>query len=209
MNGMIKVWTLRTVLGIGMLSSLGGVWTSAAAQEAAAGAGIVTPDPAACQVEPRTIEEVTGLFASATPIPADENPVTVTVPVGRPADAGTAAEVTASVHEIFACINTGDFFRFSQFLTDEGLVASFPWVGESLAAGPAPAELTHPTGLPAEQWQTLVSVAGIARLADGRVGAMITYYDPSSADQGTQALYLVFTYQGGRWLVDQVIGFTS
>ena len=98
-----------------------GRWSGARAQEAVPGTEAVTPDPALCQVSPRTIDGLKALFIGATP--AAEQPATeVTVPIGHPADAATAAGVVRTVEEAVACLNAGDFLRFLALMTDDAVL---------------------------------------------------------------------------------------
>src|SRR5687768_17494617 len=80
--------------------------TPIAAQDATPAAGArtfpITPDPAACRVEPRSTDELLALWytAEGSPVPA-ATPMTgaqttsLTVPVGPPADEATASEVVS------------------------------------------------------------------------------------------------------------------
>ncbi len=96
----------------------------ALAQEAtpAAGAFPITPDPAECQVEARPREEFLAMNAEATPeemsTPAA---TTVEVSLGEAADAETVAGVTATVREILACFNPGDFPRALSLFSDDAI----------------------------------------------------------------------------------------
>jgi hypothetical protein len=159
-----------------------------------------------CRVEPRTIEELRALYATATPVVENAAP-SRTVPTGHPADEATAAAVVATVHEAFACLNAGDFLRFFALLTNNALLTAFPWVGEAIAGDQVPPEVTDPVAAPADQRETLLAVAGISRLGDGRIGAVIAFLDPESDATGADALYLIFTLQGDRWRIDDVIDF--
>src|SRR5687768_2449235 len=68
----------------------------------------VTPDPAECVVEPRTLEEIRGLSG---PPPDGESASPATAPTtsrGEPADAETIAGIVATVRQFVACVNAGD-----------------------------------------------------------------------------------------------------
>jgi hypothetical protein len=204
MGGIGSRWRLLLALTIGIVIAQFAGWPGAMA--GVAGIGPVTPDPALCRVEPRTIEELRALYAAATPV-AETAATARAVPVGHPADPATAAQVVTTVHEAFACLNVGDFLRFVALLTDDALVTSFPWIGEELAGDRVPPEVEAPVAVPVDQRQTLLAVAGISRLGDGRVGAFITFLDPASDATGADALYLIFVLQGDRWRIDAVIDF--
>jgi hypothetical protein len=202
----IKGMMLGIALCAGMICSTGSV-LRVSAQDAVGAA--VTPDSTACQVEPRTIESLTGVFAAATPTPRDEHPTSVTVPVGPPADTETQIAITEAVSELFACLNASDPLRFTNLLTDEGMVTMFPWLGDALASGEFAAQVASPVAVPVDQRQTILSVAGITQLAGGRAGAVVTFLDPSVADDGPQALHFIFVFDGDRWHLDQITGLTG
>src|SRR3712207_2284293 len=106
-----------------------------AAQDATPAGGAmafpITPDPAACQVEPRSTDELLALWYTpeGSPVPA-ATPLTgaqtasLTVPVGPPADEATVSEVVSVVSEVFGCFATGDFIRGTALFTED-LVRGF------------------------------------------------------------------------------------
>jgi len=184
----------------------------AAAQDATPGPGAgafpIDPAPAECQVAPRAIGELIRLWygpegaAGASPVPA-EAPTAVTIPVGVPADEATVAGVVATVREVFACFEAGDFLRAAALYTDDLARAFGPGPGTSeadarafLAAPPAP-ETAAAASL-------IVAIADATVLADGRVGAFVV---EQSADEGTHVAYVILERAGARWLVDEVIEF--
>src|SRR5687767_8303285 len=71
----------------------------------------ITPDPAACRVDPRSTDEVIALWygtegspaAAAEPPRQAEGADSVAIPVGSAADAATVEAITATVAEVFAC----------------------------------------------------------------------------------------------------------
>lgn len=184
-------------------------WSGAMAQDGKPGTERITPEPGTCQVEARTIEELKAIFAAATPVAETELPASVSIPTGHPADAVSAAGVVATVHGAFACINAGDFLRFFSLLTDHAIVTAFPWLAEAVATADGPADLGLSGVLPADQRQTVLAVAGITRLGDGRVGASIAFLDPVSDAQGADSLYLMFVLDVDRWRIDEVFDFSA
>ncbi len=170
----------------------------------------VVPDPAECTVAPRSFDDITTLFASATPVAEPVTPAMVEIPTGSPADLAAVAGVTATIHEAFACLNGNDILRFFSLLTDQAIITNFSWVGEMIASGEFPAEMLTPEAQPAEYQQTVIAIASINRLTlDGRVGAMVTSIDPSSESLEPQAMFLILTLIGDRWLIDEVVEFSS
>lgn len=161
------------------------------------------PDPALCQVTPRSEATLLPLL-SGTPAAAPaatDLPASVTaedqLPSGTPADAATAAAITATARELIACNNAGDFGRVFAFYTDEFIRRAFG--GDPTAKEQVPALLATPAApLPPEARTTLLDVRGVRVLADGRVGAVIEDRNP----QRTAAFFAILVRAGDRWLVD-------
>lgn len=194
------------------LAMLGGSITPASAQDATPAVGVhefpITADPFVCQVEPRASEDLLALWydtegtpvaSEATPEAAQADTNEVTIPVGPPADEVTVGDVTETVRELFSCFAAGDILRAYALFTDD-LARQF---------GPPP-------GTPREEAESflaepetegeggeILAVAGVASLADGRVGAFVV----DRGEEGTNIVYAIFEQQGDRWLVDEVIEF--
>ena len=69
----------------------------------------IDADPAACQVEPRSTDELLALWYTpeGSPVPAatpmgGDQVTSLTLPVGAPADEATRSEVVSAVSEVFA-----------------------------------------------------------------------------------------------------------
>ncbi len=180
--------------------------SAASAQDATPAADQVTPDPAACQVEPRTIETLTTFLATpaavdATPEIETGTPETFVVPEGEPADAETVAGVTATAHELFACYNANAYLQVFGLFTDEYLTRSFAEEGvneEALGFFSMPAEARPPEA------RESVAVRDVQVLADGRVGAFLVVRNPEAGDALVMD-YTIFVEQDGRYLIDDVI----
>jgi hypothetical protein len=167
----------------------------------------ITPDPAACQVEPRATDELLALWYTpeGDPVPA-ATPMTgatsVSVPLGPRADEATTAAVTAVAAEVFSCFAAGDFARATALFTDD-LTRSFGGEPGTTAeearafieASPVPETMDEP--------DQIVSVSDVMELSDGRLGAIIV--DRSMGQQ--DAVYVILEQQGDRWLVDEIIDF--
>ena len=178
----------------------------ASAQDATPANNLVTPDPAGCLVEPRTIEALTGFLATpsaveATPQQAMATPETFVAPVGEPADAETVAGVTATAHELFACYNANAYLQVFGLFTDEYLARSFAEEGmteEALGYFSMPADVRPP------EERESVGVQEVQVLADGRVGAFLEVRNPEAGD-ATFMDYTIFVEQDGRYVIDDVI----
>jgi hypothetical protein len=182
------------------------------AEAAAAAAGPVfpiTPDPAACQVDPRSIDEVLALWygaegspPAAAPLPRQaEDADSVSIPVGSAADAATVAEITATVTEVFACFAAGDVPRALALFTDE-LVRGFGPMGPVEEARAFLEAVPEPG--PAEEMDLIIAVTDVMALADGRIGAFVVTQGEEGADVG----YVIFAHPGDRWLLDEDIHFS-
>lgn len=164
----------------------------------------VVPDPGTCQGETRTVDELSMLFASATPVAEFVETASVTIEIGNAAEQTTVDSVTNVIYQAMACLNNSDFGRFMALLTDRAVVTNFSWVGEAVEAGDLPAELRENEPMPDELRQTLLAVGGVTWLADGRVGATMIIHDPASESPSNDAMHLIFVYVDGRWYIDDV-----
>lgn len=189
----------------------------AAAQEGTPAALPRVPDPSECQVEPRSIESLqgtTGTPVSGTPAagtPAGEealeeeavlpaSPAADLLTQGEPADEATVAGIEATVTEVLACFNAGDFLRAFALYSDE-LIGDFGAIpDEDIAFIEA-----SPVAIAEEQQLTLVSIENVRVLEDGRAVAIVTVDDPTGAVEGPESALLVFAQQDDRWVIDEFI----
>jgi hypothetical protein len=162
------------------------------------------PDPAECTVAPRPIEDVvavvgTPVAGAAAPVAASPTPFAV--PAGTPADPATTEAAVATLRQVFACTNAGDFLRVYALFTDDFVRDFFagtpitPEVEAFLTAPPQP--------LPADQQRVIVRVGEVLLLADGRVGVPIVLDEPSDP-RTEEPDYAILELVGGRWLVDEI-----
>jgi hypothetical protein len=183
-----------------------------AAQESTPGALPRTPDPAECQVEPRSLDDMlslTGTPVAGTPA-ADEaleeeavlpaSPIAGLPIQGEPADEATVAAIEETVNEVLACFNAGDFLRAFALFSDD-LIGTF---------GPIPEEEipfieATPVAVAEEEQLTLVDISEVRTLDDGRVSAVVIVDDPTTPVEGGEAALIVFVQQDDRWLIDEFI----
>ena len=168
----------------------------------------VTPDPAACQVEPRAADDLLALWygpagSPVAALPNGEAATEVVISLGPPADAATVAAIEATVVEVFACFAAGDFPRATALFTDE-LVARFgPEPGTPEEEARAFVEATpEPEGEPT----LILAITDVMDLGGGRVGAFVV--ERSGGDPPLTS-YAVFVESDGRWLVDDVVEFST
>jgi hypothetical protein len=182
----------------------------AVAQDAspAAGAG-----DAACTVEPRDVDELVGFFfgPGGTPL---ATPAATTVdseaelPPGEPADPGVEEAVNATVTELIACFEAGQYARAFALMTDDLARQSGPDLSSpdedtpeevrallegQLAGTPVVDEPGMEQGAP----MNISPGRDIRVLEGGRVGGVWAFAD--------DAAFIVLEQQDDRWLVDEVI----
>lgn len=131
-------------------------------------------------------------------------PAAFTLPAGAPADAATAAGVTAALREILACLNTGNALAVLPLTTDRFVRAllrkepiTAPEEAAAERAGPPPTET------PAE-WSSLLAVWQVRVLPDGRVGALVARRDADPPPPRLKVGFFVFARADGRYLLDEV-----
>ena len=181
-----------------------------ATPEAGAMAFPISPDPAACQVEPRSTDELLALWYTpeGSPVPAatptwGAQTTSLTLPVGPPADEVTASEVVSAVSEVFSCFAAGDFARATALFSDD-LVRSFgAEPGTTVEDARAFLEATPAAGMEGAGEGRVIAITDVMDLGDGRVGAFVV--DESGGQLDT--VYAIFERQGDGWLVDEIIDF--
>lgn len=161
-----------------------------------------------CTVEPRTAGAIAEIVAAsngigATPISDD---ATYTRPEGTAADPATVAAVTATVRQLVACVNAGDFLRFLALFSNDALRRYADDLGLPLDAGDP---LLTPDPTQNEQI-TLTAVEDVIVLADGRVSALVRIppLDSDGTTDDDAALQLILVTdpsQTGLWLIDELI----
>lgn len=170
----------------------------------------ISPDPAACQVEPRSTDELLALWYTpeGSPVPAatptwGAQTTSLTLAVGPPADEGTAREVFGTVSEVFGCFAAGDFPRATALFTDD-LVRSFGGEpGTTAEDARSFLEATPVAGMEGDVEEMVIAITDVMDLGDGRVGAFVV--DESGGQLDT--VYAIFERQGDRLLVDEIIDF--
>ena len=195
-------WVL--VIGTALLL-LTGTSESIAAQGSTPVAYPVAPAPPECRAEPRPMADVLAVVGppgASTPVPATPTAKRGTLPAGVPADEPIAAAGMATLYNLFACTNAGDFLRVFSFFTDDFLrdfLAGTPLTDEVVALFEAPAR-----ALPAEQQRVIVRFGQPVLLEDGRLGVPIVLDEPDDP-RTEEPDFAILEMVGGRWLVDEII----
>jgi ketosteroid isomerase-like protein len=203
----LTVSSLAVVLAVVMAAPV-------SAQDATPAAGAmafpISADPAACQVEPRSTDELLALWYTpeGSPVPAatptwGAQTTSLTLPVGPPADEATTNEVVGAVSAVFGCFAAGDFARATALFTDD-LVRSFGGEpGTTVEDARAFLEATPAAGMEFAEEERVNAITDVMDLGDGRIGAFVV--DESGGQLDT--VYAIFARQDDRLLVDEIIDF--
>jgi hypothetical protein len=176
----------------------------ATATVAARLAGRSVPDPAECDVEPRSLASVNAF--AGTPVAEPSTPsanVPFVLPPGSPASQEIVEAITAATRILLACNNTGDRLRTLALFTDDAIRdynATVPITDEVLAGWAA---TLAPYAEP--DWIALVAVLDIRVLADGRVGALVEIDIPGAPPTRTEFRFYYFEKENGRYLIDRIV----
>jgi hypothetical protein len=155
-----------------------------------------SPTAMTCDVTPRSTTEVLTLVETDSEQPA----AILALPTGNPADPATTAAITAVLHEMAACLTSGDMLRFYALHSDD-------WLQRTLGVveGMAIQTISIPTlddgnrALYLGPWHVQI-------LADGRVmAAVLLVVDDNLRPDPDRTTVLIFAHRDGRWLVDETI----
>lgn len=187
------------------VAMVGALWVSAsAAQDATPLPFPSAPDPSECRVAPRPLDDVASVVGTPT---FDQTSDTVGTPApfdppgGSAVDEATAAAVRATLRELFACTNAGDFLRVFALFTDDFLRSFF--VGTPFSDEVAAFIGASPQPLPDEERRVIVRLGEPRLLDDGRVGVPIVLDEPADP-RSEESDYAILELVEGRWLVDEI-----
>jgi outer membrane protein assembly factor BamE (lipoprotein component of BamABCDE complex) len=189
----MKRWRLVMVL-VALSAVLAGGPHVALAQEgdpdATPTGDFVTPDPSACQIEPRSLDSVVTLLGT----PVAGSPAPAGMDEGEPANADVVTAVTALAQESVACFNAGNFLAQFAFYTDDALLALIP---PGLTADDLAGFLgAPPEPLPAEARESVL-VRDVMVLPDGRVTAYVVLRNP----EGIFTTFVTFQEQRDGYVI--------
>jgi plastocyanin len=169
----------RLLAALTVLSMLLFAHPAVIAQDASPAAGEVI-DPAECQVEPRTTEELEQLVGAAnegteaTPGAAEAGSME-----GEDADEATVQAVTQTYRELVACLNAGEFLRVYALYTDD-------YLRRTLAdSGIDPAQFQATPAPEQRETTTLVGVSEVRQIAGGQVTARV---ETTSSPEGAASV---------------------
>jgi len=189
-------WLTGAILALSLTVSGAG---SARAQTPSAATYPVAPDPAECVVAPASVDEIAAILGTPGALPA-ASPAPFVIPAGAAADAETAAEVIATLRQVFACANAGDPLRFASLFTDDFVRDFFGGVTLDdvrgfLASPPQP--------LPEDQKRVIIRFGDVQLLPDGRAGVVIVLDEPDDP-RTEEPDYAILERGEGRWFVDEI-----
>ena len=183
----------RLLAALTVLSMLLFAHPAVIAQDATPAAGEVI-DPAECQVEPRTTEELQQLVGTAseeteaTPGAADAGSMQ-----GEDADEATVQAVTQTYRELVACLNAGEFLRVYALYTDD-------YLRRTLAdSGIDPAQFQATPAPEQRETTALVGVSEVRQIAGGQVTARVE--TTSSPEGAASVIQSVLEPVGDRLLI--------
>jgi len=183
----------RLLAALTVLSMLLFARPAVIAQDATPAAGEVI-DPAECQVEPRTTEELQQLVGTAseeteaTPGAADAGSMQ-----GEDADEATVQAVTQTYRELVACLNAGEFLRVYALYTDD-------YLRRTLAdSGIDPAQFQATPAPEQRETTALVGVSEVRQIAGGQVTARVE--TTSSPEGAASVIQSVLEPVGDRLLI--------
>ena len=158
-----------------------------------------------CSREPRTVDELRRLAPRAQSgplVPRTLEDLPTDLPSGVPVDPETVLEIRAMLDEFAACLLSGDLLRGYAYFSDHSIQAAGPLDERFLAILAA-----TPTPEPDPTFYAIADISRAERLADGRVGAVVTASGgcERSQPEPTCVFYAIFVQAHGRWVIDEQI----
>ena len=183
----------RLLAALTVLSMLLFAHPAVIAQDATPAAGEVV-DPAECQVEPRTSEELQQLVGAANEgTEATPGAAQAGTMQGEDADEATVQAVTQTYRELVACLNGGQFLRVYALYTDD-------YLRRTLAdSGIDPAQFQATPAADQQEMTALVGVSDVRQLAGGQVTARVE--TTSSPEGAASVIQSVLEPVGDRLLI--------
>lgn len=183
-----------------VLSAVGGAPSITSALNATPA---VIPGVTACDVRPRTVNNIVGLLGRPA---RDTSPhLLQPLPPGEPANPDVTAAIAVLVRQLEACINAGDQLRCYALFGDDAF-RRMPRAEEILAEFAA-LETSTPLATSAEQRQVLVGPWYVQQLRDGRIMAAVQFRGADDGSDQNSTKALCFVQHEGHWLIDEMTGF--
>ena len=166
----------------------------------------VTRSEVTCDRAPRTIDEIRALAdttRNAAGAVRDVSDFPGVLPSGTPVRPETNGEIRAMMDDFAACIQGGQILRGFAYLSDHYLTDQ-AYLDEDFLVS---LETATPTPEAEAGYFVVRTLDQVERLADGRVGAVVTYGGACERSQPdpTCVYYALFVEDQGRWFMDEVI----
>lgn len=193
-------WLIAGLLGcLSLLPTVGVAQTTTVTPTPSATRDV--PLPAECTIEPLTLEHVREVYArpAASPVAIPASPVAQ--PDGTVADAETTEAVIATIRQLIACGNAGDFWRLLATYSDRFLQIYLqayvdPATGITDVLYEAYRQ-PNPNPPPPENLTGILRIGEALVQPDGRVAIAV---DADNAPAPRTIFYLIQI--GDRWLID-------
>jgi hypothetical protein len=166
--------------------------------------------PEGCYVDPMPVEDLISLLGlddgGIVTVPL----MTITSPLGTPADDATTGRISSAVRGLMACINAGDLPRTATWMTSHGIQRVFGSLTiDSATRVAAQARLTAPpVKRTRDQLLRLLAVSDVSVLPDGRVAAFVVFNDPVLPTGGPETVLVVYSPHAGGWFLDDWVDFS-
>lgn len=155
---------------------------------------LATVEPTACQVTPRTVEELEQLVSSVPTASSAPSPAAAATTTA-PADAATVAGVTMTIGEFLGCLQAGNALGYLALFTDRGVLSGLEPPDAGFTWDPDFEQLATPMVNDEYRDSRLVAtIADVQTLQDGRVQARVAL--------GGDETSMTFLREGDRWLID-------
>ncbi len=160
----------------------------------------------ACDRAPRAVDEIRALAEttrSAAEVVQDVSDFPNALPSGSPANRETIVEIRSMLDDFAACIQSGQILRSFAYLSDHYLTEE-AFLDEDFLVS---LETATPTPEAEAGYFIVRTLDRVERLADGRVGAVVTYGGACEGSQPdpTCVYYVLFIEEQGVWFMDNVI----
>jgi hypothetical protein len=170
----------------------------------------VIPAANQCTVTPRDIaffRQFVGTPAAspaaATPEATPADAATFQMPEGGPVDRAMRQGVLDTIRQVAACINAGNYLALYALYTDAEIAREA--MTDPLSDEDVESFAQTPVPLEGEGRAAILAVDELRLLPDGRVAALVDYYDPFQEPPGPARYFFILVNQNGRWLIDEEI----
>ncbi len=193
---------LRTIL----LAVFAGAFLSTTSVAGADQPRVTPADPQACDVAPRTPEELEQVRAYVEHRgPVNSSGPGPEAPIGSPVDAQTAGAITGVVHKFFGCLAAGRSNDAYLLSTDAHLTRYIEDPEEAVAYLRGLASAT-PTPLPPDATVIYEGPWNFRQLPDGRVSTVVWFNSEDEHPEPGVTVIWIFARESDAWRLDDSFG---